>query len=1125
MVGQHIFVRCKNEQNNAGTWTAAITDNIVEKEVVRNLIEPRCNMDEAFAQRTMLSCTDNNVLRIYHVGEDTTVVSRTYWVTDRITESKGRKGAYSTSYILTDKDVVRFFGDFDGAFDTDCFESYDSLVERTGQGYITLNDQMDLFKHRDGAYDPSIFASAGFKKETFVSLMEGVYSAMANKKQLVVVLPEVLRRAWEESGDKTAEKLAYQVLSLLPDFTRMHLGVATHWSCQIKDKMVSDMHLIFVHPEREEELAQLKREGTMILDVDTGKYTANISQKAPLYFSFLWDSLQKKDVIDAFWEAAKDNYRKLLRGRPVRALVMESIYSMYATLNEKFTNKDRLRYAYLLTAKEFAGAGTRVPAAEVFLYDAFNALKPEELSSDSELENAVCTMMREDPMPTKHQVQEYSYLLSQCDSGKASVETVEELCNELIKEERESESYFLPYFLDKKDLEADQITQQMLLFCSGACIRLIDRGISPILRAATTTLCCWGNALLNAGKWEKLSPIAEAYRTFLRKNGINAELKSSAYSFLFRYEHHASSEERDECIKALFREEGKLYASYGNSEADAAEFRLYANSFFESLPAVEFLKKEMADTCYQRLFRLAYFGDKEIRDAVISLYEKIITNAKEANAISRVSDVLLVCSENALEQIQGAPGEWNRKKVGNIFLTIELLNFSLLPQYVPTRDRISKFVKWYDRADERTYMALSFYLKKLEFGDRQTMYVVLKENGLLENLFTTSICLGRCSDLHKEIETALGLRHEEELRIFFKPEFPQHLSLAENDTKQRFAEWYLHALEEELKNTTVASRISFADQYSTVLKEYRLLQKHAATSETYVQIASGILDARACMVFGTATSEQIALLPSQDIADIVKIIEGFSADKPETEKDFIWFHALDNAVKKWKVSDIEKLLESAREKGTAHTARRRFEIYREKAPTREVGWMLAMYNILLTAQLNMPFPLDDFLVVIDKKSQERVRTGIFLFDFLHLLRSYGSKFEQYIGHTVMQYLCERIEHSPQDYDNREFWVRCWNARQTSYYKQSYIEHYRQRYAINSKLHFGTPMFLWCLVEALLICGVAVLLMSLLVTLGRISAIVSITVGVFIAIILVILCVLVRPLSARSVRNKKHRRTY
>ena len=64
MVGKHIFVRCRNEQNNAGTWTAAMTEGIVDKSIVRDFIEPRCNIDETFAKVAMSSHT-SNVLRMY----------------------------------------------------------------------------------------------------------------------------------------------------------------------------------------------------------------------------------------------------------------------------------------------------------------------------------------------------------------------------------------------------------------------------------------------------------------------------------------------------------------------------------------------------------------------------------------------------------------------------------------------------------------------------------------------------------------------------------------------------------------------------------------------------------------------------------------------------------------------------------------------------------------------------------------------------------------------------------------------------------------------------------------------------------------------------------------------------
>ena len=171
MVGKHIFVRCRNEQNNAGTWTAAVTENIVDKDIIRNYIEPRCNMDETFAQNTLMSCPTNNVLRIYYVNGTTLVITRTYWVTDRITETQGRKGAYSVSYILTGEDVAKFCADYSGAFDTSCFENYDALVARTADNpynRITIGEKENIFSHKQLESDASILKACGFTKTSFI---------------------------------------------------------------------------------------------------------------------------------------------------------------------------------------------------------------------------------------------------------------------------------------------------------------------------------------------------------------------------------------------------------------------------------------------------------------------------------------------------------------------------------------------------------------------------------------------------------------------------------------------------------------------------------------------------------------------------------------------------------------------------------------------------------------------------------------------------------------------------------------------------------------------------------------------------------------------------------------------
>ena len=49
MIGQHIYTRSLNEQNNAGTWMT-VSEGVVDKGTVKNIVEPRCNVDPSFAQ-------------------------------------------------------------------------------------------------------------------------------------------------------------------------------------------------------------------------------------------------------------------------------------------------------------------------------------------------------------------------------------------------------------------------------------------------------------------------------------------------------------------------------------------------------------------------------------------------------------------------------------------------------------------------------------------------------------------------------------------------------------------------------------------------------------------------------------------------------------------------------------------------------------------------------------------------------------------------------------------------------------------------------------------------------------------------------------------------------------------
>jgi len=1127
MLGQHIFVRCRNEQNNAGTWTAAMTENIVDKDIVRNFIEPRCNMDEAFAQRALMQ-NDNNVLRIYHVADNVTVVTRTYWVTDRITEAMGRKGAYSISYILTDDEKIRFSGDFSGAFDPSCFESYDALVERIQQNRITINDDFSLFSRGESRFDPSVFRTVGFTKETFVQFMNGLYAALEGGKQLAVILPAPIRRAWEEQGDKTAEKLAYHVMCLLPDFTRMNLGVAAHWSCQIRDKMVSDMHLVFIHPEKEEDAAFLKREGAMLLDLDGGKYTNQIPTIATDYFAFLWDSLEKKEEIEAFWADTKSKYRKLLRGKPNSARAMECAYLMRLVTDADFRNAELVRRTFLLAASEFAGAGTRVAAAEEFLNDAILVMGLEKKPLEPEMETALRLLLVEDPDQTKHQLQEYGLLLRACEQGTAEEETVEGLCDELAKEERNASSYFLAYVSEKKDFPLEKLTLQMVQFVSGLFMRLAVRHSgSSLFRAVFDLMQQWQEGLFAAENVELLKPFMNAYIGYMGSKGDSTEIRAAAYKFLFAFEHKGDTQLREECGKALFREEKKLYKAENETMDGPARIRLYAHSFFDVIPEITKMKKETAVLCYQRLFRLAYKGDPEIVDSALAIYRDALSSAEEGDLLDRIIPVLLQCEEDALEQIAGE-SIWTPEQVGRVLLMFELMNISGLPRYAPSSKRVGELMKWYNKNVYNTYLVTTYYLRQMQLGDRQVIFKGMQEHGMLENLFLHVLYACDDKELSSAIENYLGKTHADKVTLMLESPLLASSRYEAATVQEVFEGWYAASLKKEMSMllSSADSARTFQVQNERILQEYRILQIAPDTEAGLKEIAKRILDQTAMDIFSSARAGNAVTLPPEAIREIVRVIGDSSTEEgPKSEDLFRLIEQFDTTIASNDQKKLDEVCYNAYATANKPILRDRLQYYIQKENREDMIRMYWMYYLFLDMQEGIggpQFRVDQFLHEIGGDGQPDAAQGIVLMNMANSLHWRSSRFEGPYNMAVVNMLAPKIRANPQAFSNEEF-LSSWEKVHTlEYFKNTGVRPLLRKMNQNLSLQFDVPMFLMCLISAILTSALACLALWLLVALGRVDMIVTLSVGIFVFIILAVLdfCLLPKRNRRKSGKNRR-----
>ena len=1102
MIGQHIYVRSKNAQNVAGTWTAAMTQNIVDNNIVKNIIEPRCNIDEKFANSALNNDAGKSVLRLYHVGDSVTVITRTYWVASQLTED-GRKGAYSISYILTDDEFVKFNGDFSGAFDEATFESYDSLVGRSSGGKVSINDSFSIFSHPEHSFDGSVFKKAGFTKETFVKLMNGLYAAVDSKKQLVVVLPENIRKSWEETGDNTVDKLSCQIMSMFPDFTRINLGITTHWNCQVNDMMVGDTHLIFVHPNSESEIAGLKN-NVMLLDLE-GNNTTGIPSLADNYFGFLWDSMDNFERINEFWTYAKSKYRKLLKRVPNRAISMECIYLMKCVSENEFKNDKQLFNAFMLALTEFAGAGTKVPDAESFLYQAFASLNLSKSKVEPAVEDAVCNLMNSDPDSTKHQIQEYEVLLKQCEEGCAKDETVIALSDEVIKLERNPHGYFNTYLQGKKNLKADGITLQLTKFVSQLFIRLVPNSVgSDLLNTVIEVMGAWKETLSEVNELDKQVPFAEAYMEYLEGKASNSGILEICYNFLFEFEQKADGEIRDNCSKVLMKEEKRLYKKKSEFSNPLANLLLFTDCFFDNFFDITKMKKDVAEICYTRLFRLAYKGAPEIVTRATEVYINAIKSSVSSGSADKRLPVLFKCREVALEQIDCSSGIWNKTDVGKVVVLFELLNIENIEQYFPSVERISVLIKWFVNTDINALKVCEYYLRKFQLGEKQFIYREMTDANLINNMFLHVMFGVSDHDLLNDVEINLKLTHQEKLSLIFSSDLIANEYYNRETFEVVFSDWYIGSLTKEVE---AAKSIDVSDAkpfLNRIIMEFKQLDGMSQKMFDFKRLAFGYLEDTLYNSISSYNYVKICNLPIQIVKDLTVIL-GVVDKKPENLHLYSLVKELDDRYAALNYKNFEEYLSKALKPELREVAVQRMTYYINSDDGHDKGklYKLVMYCNLLSSSERISFNVLSYFDKIKYGDKTDYEKTMFLVKLLYELYSYESSFEIPVAESACQFFDVAFHMDPEAFTTDEL-MNFFQRINRRYSKD--ILNYLNRQKRNIP-KFGWGMLLKCTIGALLVSILSVLIFMLLVFLGKLGTVFAIGAGAIILVILIALDVI------------------
>lgn len=877
MQGQHIFARCWNEQGNAGTWTAAVTDNIVSKDTIRNIIEPRCNIDESLAQKALVKHSGNSVLRVYHLQDKTVVVSRTFWEADKITDSssRGRMGAYTFSHILSGEDSLQFCRDFAGAFDSNCFETYDSLVNRTGAAQkkpITIDTDYSLFRHGEMPAKASLFEEIGLKKNSFIQLMSGIYFAIENKKQFAVVLPKNVRNAWEDSGDDQMEQAIYSLMGLLPDFTRENFNFVAHWNENLTNQMVNDMHLIFVHADEQETVTGLQREGFPVFDIESGNIFGEVPMAANDYFAFLWENRENRQTIEEFWSYAKSGFAKLLKMIPNSAAAIQCIYLIKRTVDSEYRNTKIGVKAFELASELFAGAGKRIPAAEQFIHDAITRLDIGVDTLDPSIEKSLSRIIQRDKEPNAHQEQEYNILLSACAKGEVSSETVDILCDELLKEGRGAEPYYARFLSVHENDSILNSAQSMTSLVIGIFCRLfctpdhVNRS-AEIQLSIFSIMKKWLQEL-STGDYPVLDLIIDSVAAYFAAGGNDASMVAAGYAFLFKAEINASEKNSKRCAEIIFKEEKKIY--HGRSPLNNGEKALHA--FFEAFSSCfqecDKRNKWVAEDFYGRLYRLLFLEDEYVSDGAKNLYQEKI----EESISTPLQMYALQRSElPVLEDVKNAPAIWSIKKVADDVVKIEKINLSF-ENYQLNRERIASLIPLFDCCRLECLEVILEYVKRLPSDERYQLYSQIKKNKQINNLFCFAFFFDDFAAYLKEITSFAELTFGETLNTLLGSQV-EGVSLETDESVLKFTNWYMLKADEKLNKIQHDDQSVFLSDYFGVIKEYKdLIKQKASSNTTLVNLVCSELDGRMLSIIKTLPLNVLARVSQTDLRDLSKML-------------------------------------------------------------------------------------------------------------------------------------------------------------------------------------------------------------------------------------------------------------
>jgi hypothetical protein len=356
--GHHIYTRSwfeyGSKSSNAGTFTVELTNGIFGGDAERTISESLKPMFDAVPEALAPRNTGKSLLRIFHLSPETTILSRSWYVTDEITE----RGIvpYSYSLILTEKDNEAFLGQPDKTFLSVSFEAYKDFAARakanpntptvpSSEYDLQMQDVIAALPIDEGLWVHTL----GFSQDLFIRYFASLCKTICGKAnaRIGVILP----------ADINSEDFILATMVLLPLFMRKKFGAASHWTGMMDGsgtRVIQGIQLLCYF----EEMPISEQELTIIDLTGAGrhKYTED---KLTHYAAWVWENLNHMDNLSIFDAFLNKHFGRVLSRMPFD--VVENCFELWFYNSQDNISLPIAQYIIKIISESFAKSFATYP--------------------------------------------------------------------------------------------------------------------------------------------------------------------------------------------------------------------------------------------------------------------------------------------------------------------------------------------------------------------------------------------------------------------------------------------------------------------------------------------------------------------------------------------------------------------------------------------------------------------------------------------------------------------------------------------------------------------------------------------------------------------------------------------